>query len=366
MVNTTREFELLLVDDRPENNLLLEEILKQENRKFTTASSGNEALKIVLKNPGIGLVMLDVQMPGMDGFEVARILKSNVKTKDIAIIFVTAINKEEQYVLQGFEEGAVDYLQKPLDINVTRAKVNVFEKLYFYQQELKESMSELEKVNKQLENFVHIVSHDLKSPLASVITILSSLKGNQLIESNPAILEKFDLIYLAANHLSDMISSILRYSKQSHGQQLTEEVCTYELVNQVVFLLFPPRHIKIKVADHLPVVYTTRIKLEQVFQNLISNAIKYMDKEEGFIEIDATENGSFFTFSVEDSGPGIAKQDAGRIFELFEVTDNKSYYNSGTGVGLNIVKLLVEEQGGKIWVKSEERIGSTFYFDWRK
>src|SRR5687768_16802138 len=106
-------FTILLVDDRPENLISLEEILQTDNRIFLKASSGNEALKILLKNPQIGLVLLDVQMPEMDGFEVARLIKMNPKTQDISIIFVTAISKEEQYVLKGFNEGAVDYLHKP-------------------------------------------------------------------------------------------------------------------------------------------------------------------------------------------------------------------------------------------------------------
>lgn len=135
--NQLPEFLILLVDDRSENLISLEEILAQPGRRFLKANSGNEALKTVLKNEQIGLIMLDVQMPDMDGFEVARLLKSNTKSKDIAIIFVTAISKDEQYVLKGFEEGAVDYLQKPLDINVTRAKVNVFERLYHTQTRLK-------------------------------------------------------------------------------------------------------------------------------------------------------------------------------------------------------------------------------------
>ncbi len=105
-------FTILLVDDRPENIISLQEILRNEERRFLTALSGNEALKIALKNNDIGLIMLDVQMPEMDGFEVARILKSSVKTRDIAIIFVTAISKEEQFIMQGYNEGAVDYLQK--------------------------------------------------------------------------------------------------------------------------------------------------------------------------------------------------------------------------------------------------------------
>ncbi|GEO07972.1 sensor histidine kinase [Segetibacter aerophilus] len=364
--NLTREFRVLLVDDRPENLVLLQEILEKDNRTFITASSGNDALKTVWKDPSIGLIMLDVQMPEMDGFEVARMLKSNAKTRDIAIIFVTAINKDEQYVMQGFSEGAVDYLQKPLDINVTKAKVNVFEKLYFYQQELKESLAEIEKVNRQLEKFVYMVSHDLKSPLASIITMMSSLKGNSTIESDPLTSQKIDLVYMASNHLSDMISAILEYSKQSYTQQTIEEVDVSELVNQTAFLLFPPPHIKIKVAENLPVILTRKIKLQQVFQNLLSNAIKYNDKPEGFIEVDAVEKEEFYIFSIRDNGPGMARDDSDRIFKLFETGTNASNKDSSTGVGLNILKVLVEEQGGKIWVESVKGEGSTFYFEWRK
>ncbi|MDQ6814044.1 MAG: hybrid sensor histidine kinase/response regulator [Bacteroidota bacterium] len=363
---STRAFTILLVDDRSENLLLLEEILEHDNRYFLTASSGNEALKTVLKNPAIGLIMLDVQMPGMNGFEVARMLKSNSKTKDIAVIFVTAINKDEQYVMQGFGEGAVDYLQKPLDLNVTRAKVNVFEKLYFYQQELKEALLETEKVNRQLEKFVYMVSHDLKSPLASIITIMSSLKENEIIESDPLTAQKIDLVYMASNHLSEMISSILEYSKQSLSQQTIEEVDVSELVSQIAFLLFPPRNIKIKISENLPIIFTRKIKLQQVFQNLLSNSIKYNDKPEGLIEVDAVEKEDFYVFSVKDNGPGLVREDADKIFKLFQTAAAKSTRDSSTGVGLNILKVLVEEQGGKIWVESILGVGSIFYFEWRK
>ncbi len=360
------EFIILLVDDRPENLILLEEVLEKENRTFITAASGNEALKIVLKNPAIGLIMLDVQMPEMDGFEVAGMLKSNSKTKDISIIFVTAINKEEHYVMQGFGEGAVDYLQKPLDVNVTKAKVNVFEKLYFYQQQLKESLLDVEKVNKQLEKFVYMVSHDLKSPLSSIITIMSSLKGNLIIESDAFTSQKIDLVYIASTHLSEMITSILEYSRQSIEQQTIEEVNVFELVNQIVFLLFPPSSFTIKISESLPIINTRKIKLQQVFQNLISNAIKYVDKPEALIKIEAVEKDDFYIFSVQDNGPGMARQDLNRIFKLFEVGENKSNKESSTGIGLNILKVLVEEQGGKIWVESNPGKGSIFYFEWRK
>lgn len=365
MPDINREFTILLVDDRPENNILLEEVLAKENRKFLIASNGNDALKLTIKHDNIGLIMLDVQMPDMDGFEVARLLKLNNKTKELAIIFVTAINKEEQYVMQGFKQGAVDYLQKPLDINITRAKVNVFETLYFYQQDLKNSLKEIEKINQQLERFVYMVSHDLKSPLASIITILSVLRNNPVIEGNVEISEKLDHVDLASQHLSEMISSILEYSKQSLSQQTIEEVDTYELVNQVAFLLFPPKNITIKVAEDMPVLITRKLKLQQVFQNLISNAIKYADKPGSVIEIGFTTQPDFNIFYVWDNGPGITKEEHTNIFNLFQ-TNNKTYNNANTGVGLNILKVIVEEQGGKIWVESKPGYGSTFCFEWRK
>ncbi|WP_207492983.1 hybrid sensor histidine kinase/response regulator [Aridibaculum aurantiacum] len=366
-VNTApKEFTILLVDDKPENIVSLEEILAAPNRNFLHAYNGNDALKLALKHEQIGLIMLDVQMPGMDGYEVARILKTNAKTKEKAVIFVTAINKEEQFILKGFEEGAVDYLQKPLDVNVTKAKVNVFEKLYFSQQELKLSLIELEKVNKQLERFVSVASHDLKSPLASVVTILSILKNHPVVNQHNDLQDSIDMVYMSSTHLATMIESILRYSRQSLNEQEIEEVDTYELVNQVVFLLFPPKHISITVSDSLPVFRTRKQKLQQVIQNLISNAIKYNDKPAGKIEIGATEKEDFYEFYVRDNGPGIRQVDESRIFKLFEVTENKAASESSTGVGLNIIKLLVEEQGGRIWVESEPGSGSTFFFTWRK
>lgn len=361
-----QSFTILLVDDREENIIALQEILEEGNRKFITATSGNEALKQVLKNEDIGLIMLDVQMPGMDGFEVAKILKSNPKTKDISIIFVTAINKEEHYVLKGFNEGAVDYLQKPLDINVTKAKVKVFEQLYFYQEKLKQSISEVSYINKQLEQFVYIVSHDLKSPLATIITILSLLEKDPRLAVVNDLYNNIEILSQSANHLSEMITAILDYSKKSVREQQVEEVDVYELVLQITYLLFPPANINIEIVTQMPVIKTRRLKLMQVFQNLISNAIKYNDKENGLIEIGCNEADDFYEFFVRDNGPGISEKDHERIFYLFEVAGNKARNETSTGVGLNIMKMLVEEQGGKLRVETEDGKGSIFYFQWRK
>lgn len=364
-----KNFTILLVDDRPENLISLEEMLAQQGRSFVKAMSGNEALRQVLRNDQIGLIMLDVQMPDMDGFEVAKLLKSNPKTRDISIIFVTALSTEDQYVLKGFNEGAVDYLQKPLNINVTKAKVNVFEKLYFYQRSLKYSITELDKINKQLEGFIYIVAHDLKSPLTGLIAALSLLemRNEEGYFLKEEIIEYTGLAKSAAYYMSGMISDLLEYSRQSINQQALEQVSTRELVSQIAQLLFPPHHIQIHIIDPMPTLKTRRLKLQQVFQNLISNAIKYSDKVKGLIEIGCEDKGDFVEFFVRDNGPGISNDDQITIFNLFQRGENKpTTGESSTGVGLNILKMLVEEQGGTIRIASEPGQGSTFFFSWMK
>lgn len=364
----TRPFTILLVDDREENLISLEDMLEEDHRVFLKARSGNEALKMTLKNDNIGLIMLDVQMPGMDGFEVAELLKSNVKTKDISIIFVTAISKEEQYVMKGYSQGAVDYLQKPLDINVTKAKVKVFEQLYFYQSDLKDVIKQKDKINGHLERFMYVVAHDLKSPLSGIVGLLSLMSYDQRIMSHEDLNKYMTLILKASNHLTEMIRSILEYSSQKDVEQNVEEVDVHELVADIARLLFPPDHVSIAIKGTLPVMKTKKFKLQQVFQNLMSNAIKYSNKERGKIEIGCDDDGDFYKFYIKDNGPGIKKEDEARIFYLFETTSNKSNSSTdnSTGVGLNITKLLVEEQGGKISVESTPGQGSCFYFQWCK
>lgn len=366
ITNPSNDFLIMLVDDRPENLISLEEILDKPGRKFLKANSGNEALKLVLKNESIGLIMLDVQMPDMDGFEVARILKSSPKTKDLAIVFVTAISKDEQYVLKGFEEGAVDYLQKPLDINITRAKVNVFERLYLAQQKSLMSLQEVERVNKQLERFMYIVSHDLKSPLATISMLADLMRRDELVQHEKELEENATIIYQATMKLSGMIESILDYSRKSLTEQAIEEVNTHQLITEIMELFSLPAKFVVTIDADLPTLSTRKIKLQQVIQNLVSNSVKYNDKPNPSIAIGAVDKGQYYEFYVKDNGQGISKKDHERIFRLFEVTDNKTQSDSSTGVGLNLLKILVEEQGGKIWVNSVPGEGSTFYFEWKK
>ncbi|SDH28535.1 sensor histidine kinase [Chitinophaga filiformis] len=360
----TKKFTILLVDDRMENLLSLEQMLLAENRIFLQATSGNEALKQVLRHEDIGLIMLDVQMPDMDGFEVARLLKANPKTRDISIIFVTAINKDEYHVLKGFEKGAVDYLYKPLDINMTRAKVDVFERLYLYQHELRGALKDKELINGQLERFMHVVAHDLKSPLSGITGLLMLMKEEEEISQSAFLTEYTNMAINATSQLADMITAILDYSREHQFRHIEEDVDVGEMLQQLIKFLFPPAHVRIEIEEGLPVLHTSRQKLQQVFQNLLTNAIKYGDKPAVEISIGGKPEGDFYEFFVKDNGPGIEEKDNERIFRLFEKVDNDD--DKGTGIGLNILKLLVETQGGKVWVESKQGQGSTFYFQWRR
>lgn len=359
-------FYILLVDDRPENILSLEEALWSENRVFFKANSGNEALKTVLRHPEIGLILLDVQMPGIDGFEVAQILKSNLKTREISIIFVTAISKEHHYVIQGFEQGAVDYLQKPLDLEVLQAKVRVFEQLYFYQARLRDARERAESVNRQLEKFIYTVAHDIKSPLSGMIALLSVLKEDAAIQGNERNIKYMSHLDKAAAHLSGMVSGILAYSRQSLEEQKEELVDVGELVQDIWQLLFPPEHIRLETSPDLPVLPAKKLKLMQVFQNLLSNAVKYLDKDTGLVQVGCREKDYFYEFFVSDNGQGMEEAHQEEMLGLFRRGSNVATGEESTGVGLNILKVLVEEQGGAIRIESKKGAGTTVYFDWKK
>ncbi len=241
-----------------------------------------------------------------------------------------------------------------------------FKKRRKVQEQLSDSLKEVENINKQLEKFVYTVAHDIKSPLAGISGSLSILQADKVIIANPELAEFVDLSAERAIHLSEMINSILEYSRISAKHQKAEEVHAKELVLQIAGLMYPPSNIKIDVAGNMPVIKTIKIKFLEVFQNLISNAIKYNNKKQGIIEIGCTEKEDFYEFYVKDNGQGILPEHRHKVFELFNTGTAKANRETSTGFGLNIVKLIVEEQGGKIWVDSVPGEGSTFYFEWKK
>ncbi len=359
-----RSVNILLVDDLTENLISLESILEQEGRTIFKATSGNEALKIAL-NEEIGLILLDVQMPEMDGFEVARLLKENSKTKDIAIIFVTAISKEEKFTIQGYEEGAVDYLHKPLEINIVKAKVGVFEKLYLQKVDLQKYAAEIEMTNKRLDEFVYIVSHDLKAPLRGLASLSTFMEDELGTSAKPEVLDILAMMKSRTARMQNLIDGILHYSRLGNTTMEKEDLSVKDLINNIIDLICPPENIKIETQDNLPMLNTEKIKLHEVFQNLISNGIKYNDKENGEIKISCEDRGDHFLFTVSDNGVGIKPEHQEKIFGIFQTLQPKDKVES-TGIGLTIVKKIIEQQGGYVKVESEFGKGSSFLFIWKK
>ncbi|MBP9791288.1 MAG: response regulator, partial [Bacteroidia bacterium] len=340
-VSLQHPIKILLVDDRPENLISLESMLENGNRTIIKANSGNEALKVALEDE-IALILLDVQMPDMDGFEVARLLKENSRTKDISIIFVTALSKDEKFTIQGYEEGAVDYLHKPLDYNIVLAKVNVFERLFLQQKELKAANDKLQRTNKQLDEFVYVVSHDLKAPLRGLASLATFLEEELGANPRQEAIDILNMMKSRTGRLQGLIDGILHYSRMGNVTESKETFSTKELVISIIDLLSPPSNVRFEVADSLPEVTAEKIKLHEVFQNLISNSIKYNNKDNSVIKIEFQEFPTYFEFSVIDNGIGIKEEHQAKIFGIFQTLVPKDKVES-TGIGLTIVKKIVEQ-----------------------
>jgi signal transduction histidine kinase len=233
-------------------------------------------------------------------------------------------------------------------------------------QQLAERSEQVARINTQLQKFTYTVAHDIKSPLSGIAATFTYLSDEQEIVNNPALSEFVNLGIKAAEQLTDKVDNILDASKKSIIDIRNDTVDTGELARQITVLLFPPKWIEVHVAHDMPVLETPRIKIEQVFHNLISNAIKYNGKGKGTIDISVTEKGDFYQFSVKDTGVGIDEEYKDRVFELSTITNNRSTADSSTGFGLAIAKQIVEEQGGRIWFESVKDRGTTFYFEWPK
>ncbi len=224
-----------------------------------------------------------------------------------------------------------------------------------------ERTDELQHVNKELKDFAHVVSHDLKAPLRGI----NELSGwiyedyNKLLDKDGK--ENLKLLRARTKRMNDMIQGILQYSRVGRTEKEAEEVDLNELLKDVIDLLNPPKNIKIKVENKLPMYKADRTRLTQIFQNLLSNAIKYIDKPKGKIKIGCTEEDKYWKFSVSDNGPGIEEKHYEEIFKIFQMLGSAQKEGS-TGIGLTIVKKIIDLYKGSIWVESEIGKGTTFYF----
>ena len=394
---------ILIVDDKKENILPLKRILELHSLSVDSAESGEEALKKILK-VSYSLIIMDVQMPGMDGFEVVETLAGSNRTKDIPVIFLSAVNKQKKFISRGYESGGVDYITKPVDSDLLILKVKTFLKLFEQQQELKnirdilskeveirkeaeenlerkvaertrellEKNQELEFSNHELQQFTWVVSHDLKEPLRKIEIFTKIIKDKYLKEDDKAV-DYANRTIGSAERMGKLINDLMDYSRLS-SVVLPEKMELSEIFQEVLSDLeyvIDEKKATLKL-DSFPSLKGVPSQLRQVFQNLIGNALKFSKKDVApIIEISCeristkefnsalSAEGKFCKIVVKDNGIGFDVKYLDKIFVIFQSLNDRSAYE-GTGIGLAIAKKIIEKHNGLITAKSELEIGSSF------
>ncbi len=361
---------ILLVDDNPKNLFAIELLLKKLKVDIFKAASGNEALELMLHH-NFSLVLLDVQMPEMDGIEVASIMKEDEKTKQIPIIFITAFGKEETQVFKGYESGAVDYLFKPIDENILLSKVKIFIELDTKKRELEIAKQAAEAASLAKSDFLASMSHEIRTPMNAIIGMADLLRSTKL---TPEQEEYVEISQNAGENLLHVINDILDISKIESGKLELEHVefDLYKLVDTTCEILAMGAHQKgleflYHINDGVPMnLIGDPNRLRQILLNLMGNAIKFTSEGEVVLRLEKKrgENGVLtLLLSVADTGIGIPDEKREKIFESFSQADSSTTRRfGGTGLGLTISKRLIEKMGGSIYVESGEGKGSTFFF----
>ena len=360
---------LLLVDDKPENLLALEAALAPLGHRMLRARSGDQALRHLLTDD-VGVIVLDVQMPGLDGFETAERIKQRERTADIPILFVTAISQDLEHRMRGYHTGAVDYIFKPVEAEVLRAKVAVFLDLHVKSRQLQDQAAqlarksaELERSNTDLEQFAYIASHDLQDPLRVVAGFVELLADRLSDHDDPTVRDWMARITTTVSRMSSLVSGLLAYARAGADPAPPGPVDLDAALALALESLQPA----IRASDAslrcgpLGRGIGREGDLCQVFQNLVGNAVKF--RRPGVppaVRVDAERANGTVTVSVRDNGPGVPEQDRERAFQMFERIDGEPY--PGTGLGLAVARRIVEQLGQRIWMEANDGPGLTVRF----
>ena len=395
-MNIDIESKLLIVDDLPENLLALEALIRAPGRVVYRSASAEAALALLLEHE-FALAIVDVQMPGMNGFELAELMRGTERTRHIPIIFVSAAGRELNYAFQGYESGAVDFLHKPLDPHAVVSKVNVFVDLYRHRKALRHEMEslaaahrkqeelvaqlqhtqqELERAVRMRDDFMSMVSHELRTPL-NTLYLEAQLRQLHLSKGNlanfapdrlPAMIERDQRQIRNMVRLIDDMLDVTRMRRDALSIQ-TKPVDLTVLARAVVENLRQQAEaagavITLDAPAELHGVWD-EFRIEQVLTNLLTNALRYGGGQPVAMTVEqvgAGEDG-FARVSVRDRGIGIAAEDQARIFEQFERTADSRKHAAGLGLGLYITRKIVDLHGGHIGVESVPGEGSRFVVD---
>ena len=409
-LQTKSEIKILLVDDREDNLFSIEAILQKDNYTIVKANSGRAALKILLAEHDFSLILMDVQMPELNGFETATIIYEREKLRNIPIIFITAYNFDEEFVFKGYRMGGVDYIYKPINPELLRMKVGVFVELYRKNQQLlnhekkllaanqslekeieerkaseekvkllnaqlTENNEHLKSINEELDQFAYVASHDLQEPLRKIMVFSDKilLQGNHSEETE----KYFRKIINASRRMQSLINDLLSFSRHSTNisdfMKTDLNVMAQEAINELEIEI---EKSKAQIQfEKLPEVWAIPSLIQQLFYNLLSNAIKFRKKDEppviniqvekkGSAELAAfngnTNGTNYYMITVADNGIGFENKYAEDIFRVFKRLHSYHEYE-GSGVGLSICKKIIEKHNGFIAVESKPNVGTSFF-----
>ena len=362
---------ILIVDDREENLLALERLLAQTEAVIVKAKNGNDALKACL-NHEFALALLDVNMPGMDGYELAALMRGEKSHSATPIIFVTAAYRQDEQIFKGYTAGAVDYLLKPLQPEILLNKVNVFLDIFRQKQEiahlnatLAARADELEAANRDLESFNRTVSHDLRSPVLGIANFSRLILEKYECSLDEKCKRYFRTIHAEALRMDKLITTLLDFSRMSRQEMHMQEVDlseTAQIISDELRLTDPGRKVEFFISDHLA-CRGDRELLKVALSNLLANAWKYSSKEAlSMIEFGTMNgDGPASTFYVRDNGVGFDENYADKLFGLFQRLHSSDEFE-GHGIGLVTVERIIHRHCGRVWAESEEGKGATFYF----
>jgi signal transduction histidine kinase len=402
------DIKLLIVDDRDDNLFSIETIFEKDGYNIVKASSGRAALKVLLQQQDFSLILMDVQMPDLNGFETAAIIYEREKLRNIPIIFITAHNYGDEYLFKGYRTGGVDYIYKPINPNLLRAKVGVFVELYRKNQQLLEheqrllainkslqkeieerkaseekvkalntklieKNANLKAVNEELDRFAYVASHDLQEPLRKIMVFSDKIQTTNKLDGETD--RYFNKIVNASKRMQSLINDLLSFSRHSTTTSDFRET-DLNLIWKDVINEFEHEIERTKAQidlQPLPVITAVPGLIRQLFHNILSNALKFRKKSgTPVITIRAEKmrktfrllgNGSpagnFYKILVTDNGIGFDDKYADEIFLVFKRLHPHHEYE-GTGVGLSICKKIVERHNGFITAESKPDQGATF------
>ena len=356
---------VLLVDDLQENLDALEALLRRDDRRILKARSGEEALSLLLEHE-MALAILDVQMPGMDGFELAELMRGTERTRGIPIVFVSAAGRELNYAFRGYDSGAVDFLHKPLDPTMVRSKVDVFVDLFRQRQRLMAMQAELERAVRMRDDFMSMVSHELRNPL-NTLYLQSQLRKRQIAAGKLFQPAEYDqMITRDEQQIRSMIrllDDMLDVSRARTGRLAMQHapMDLAELARRCVEAMQDHARaagvvLSLDAPPQLPFTGDA-LRLEQVVLNLLTNALRYGGSAP--VAVRLSTGGRQAVLSVRDGGPGIAPADQERIFLQFE-RGSEANAKPGLGLGLFISRQIAEAHAGSLTVRSAPGEGAEF------